>query len=52
VYAYLVCPVVNPNYPVVFATIGVPCSGPGVAPNYSVGKAGRSDRAQGRRSAM
>jgi hypothetical protein len=41
-YAYLVCPVVNPNCPVVFATIGAPHGGPGVASDSPAGKVGRS----------
>jgi hypothetical protein len=41
-YAYPVYPVVNPNYPVVFATIGVPRGRPGAATYYPAGKAGRS----------
>jgi hypothetical protein len=39
---YLICPVVNPNCSVVFATIRAPHGGPVVAPNCPVGKAGRS----------
>jgi hypothetical protein len=39
---YPICPVVNPNYSVVFATIGVPHSGSGAAPDCPTGKAGRS----------
>jgi hypothetical protein len=38
VYAYPVCPVVNPNYPIVFAIIG----GPGAAPDCPTGKIGWS----------
>jgi hypothetical protein len=39
---YPVCPVVNPNCPIVFATIGAPRGGPGVVPDCPTGKAGRS----------
>jgi hypothetical protein len=42
VYAYPVCPVVNPNYPIVFATIGAPRGGHGATPHSPVGKARRS----------
>jgi hypothetical protein len=36
------CPMVSPDCPIVFATIGVPHGGLGVAPNYLAEKAGRS----------
>jgi hypothetical protein len=39
VYAYPVYLVVNLNCPVVFAIIGVPHGGPGVAPDCPAGKA-------------
>jgi hypothetical protein len=36
---YPIGPVVNLNCLVVFATIGVPCGGPGAAPDCLTGKA-------------
>ena len=41
-YAYSVCPVVHPNWPVVFAITGAPRGSPGAVPDYPAGKAGRS----------
>jgi hypothetical protein len=34
---------VSLDYPVVFATIGAPRGGPGVAPDYLTGKGGQFD---------
>jgi hypothetical protein len=42
VYAYPVCPVVNPNCPVVFAIIRATRGSPSAASDYLAGKAGRS----------
>jgi hypothetical protein len=42
VYAYPVCPVVHPNWPVMFAIIGALRGTPGAVLECPAGKAGRS----------